>query len=76
LYNFQLQEGVDDNHFWQLAASRKYSAKEAYESLFLRSIDFEPFTRIWKHMGTSEVSILFMASSSQKVLDSRPTSLA
>jgi hypothetical protein len=40
LYNFELQEGVDDNHFWRFAASRKYSAKEAYESLFLGSIGF------------------------------------
>jgi hypothetical protein len=48
LYNFELQEGVDDNHFWRFAASRKYSAKEAYESLFLGSIGFEPFMRIWK----------------------------
>jgi hypothetical protein len=48
LLNFQLQEGVNDNHFWRLAASRKYSAKEAYECFFLGSIDFEPFQRIWK----------------------------
>jgi hypothetical protein len=39
---------VNDNHFWRLAASRKYSAKEAYECFFLGSIDFEPFQRICK----------------------------
>jgi hypothetical protein len=48
LLNVELQEGVNDNHFWRLAASRKYSAKEAYECFFLGSIDFEPFQRIWK----------------------------
>jgi hypothetical protein len=48
LYDFELHEGVDDNHFWRLAASGKYSAKEAYESLFLGSIGFEPFMSIWK----------------------------
>jgi hypothetical protein len=48
LSSFELQEGVDDNHFWWLAASGKYSAKEAYESLFLGSIGFQPFKRIWK----------------------------
>jgi hypothetical protein len=48
LASFELQEGVDDNHFWRLAASGKYSAKEAYEILFLGSIGFQPFKRIWK----------------------------
>jgi hypothetical protein len=48
LSSFELQVGVDDNHFWRLAASGKYSAKEAYESLFLGSIGFQPFKRIWK----------------------------
>jgi hypothetical protein len=48
LLNFDLQERVNDNHFWRLAANRKYSAKVAYESFFLGSISFVPFQRIWK----------------------------
>jgi hypothetical protein len=48
LLTFELQEGVNDNHFWRLAANRKYSAKVAYESFFLGSISFESFQRIWK----------------------------
>jgi hypothetical protein len=48
LLNFELQQGVNDNHFWRVTANRKYSAKVACESFFLGSISFEPFQRIWK----------------------------
>jgi hypothetical protein len=44
----ELQQGVNDNHFWRLAADKKYSVKVAYESFFVGSINFEPYQRIWK----------------------------
>jgi hypothetical protein len=48
LLNFELQKEMNDNHFWRVAANRKYSVKVACESFFLGSISFEPFQRIWK----------------------------
>jgi hypothetical protein len=40
LSNFVLQPEENDTHFWRLAANGQYSAKVAYESLFLGSIRF------------------------------------
>jgi hypothetical protein len=48
LSNFELQPDENDIHFWRFAANGQYSAKVVYESLFLGSIRFEPFDRIWK----------------------------
>jgi hypothetical protein len=48
ILKFELRQGVNDIHFWRLAADKKYSAKVAYESFFLGSISFEPYQRIWK----------------------------
>ena len=44
----QLRREVNDTHFFRLAANGKYSAKAAYEGLFLGSTTFEPYHRIWK----------------------------
>jgi hypothetical protein len=38
----------EDKHIFRLAANGKYSAKAAYEGLFLGSVEFEPYERIWK----------------------------
>ena len=38
----------EDKHIFGLAANGKYSAKAAYEGLFLGSVEFEPYERIWK----------------------------
>ena len=38
----------EDKHIFRLAANGKYSAKSAYEGLFLGSVEFEPYERIWK----------------------------
>jgi hypothetical protein len=38
----------EDKHIFRLAANGKYSAKAAYEGLFLGSVEFEPFEQIWK----------------------------
>jgi hypothetical protein len=36
----------EDNHIFRPAANGKYSAKAAYEGLFLGSVEFEPYERI------------------------------
>jgi hypothetical protein len=38
----------EDKHIFRLAANGKYLAKAAYEGLFIGSVEFEPFERIWK----------------------------
>jgi hypothetical protein len=48
ILSVELQQGVNDNHFWRLAADKKYSAKMAYECFFVGSTNFEPYQRIWK----------------------------
>lgn len=44
----ELRQNVEDKHIFRLAANGKYSAKSAYEGLFIGSIPFEPYERIWK----------------------------
>jgi hypothetical protein len=36
----------EDEHIFRLAANGKYSAKAAYEGLFLGSVEFKPYERI------------------------------
>uniref|UniRef100_A0A0A9CGX0 Reverse transcriptase zinc-binding domain-containing protein n=1 Tax=Arundo donax TaxID=35708 RepID=A0A0A9CGX0_ARUDO len=48
LSDVQLQPEVEDRHIGRLASHGQYSAKSAYESLFLGSTLFEPWERIWK----------------------------
>jgi hypothetical protein len=45
---FVLQPEVEDSHTCQLSASGKYSAKSAYEGLFIGAVQFRPWERIWK----------------------------
>jgi hypothetical protein len=47
LRSVELQPEKGDTHIFRLANSGKYSAKAAYESLFLGSTQFEPCERIW-----------------------------
>jgi hypothetical protein len=48
LSNFELQTEENGTHCSRFAANGQYLAEVAYESLFLGSIGFEPFDRIWK----------------------------
>jgi hypothetical protein len=48
LEEIQLQQEVDDTYVWRLDASGQYSARSAYEYLFLGATMFKPFERIWK----------------------------
>jgi hypothetical protein len=49
-YREQIWFGID-THIWRLSATGHYSAKSAYEGLFLGTTGFEPCQRIWKTWG-------------------------
>jgi hypothetical protein len=58
LSDFVLQPEVEDSHTWQLSSSGKYSAKSAYEGLFIGAIQFRPVRSLGKNMeelGTWQV---------------------
>jgi hypothetical protein len=46
--DFGLQADVKDKRIWQFSSSGQYTAKSAYESLFIGAIQFRPLERIWK----------------------------
>src|SRR6185369_4503963 len=48
LSNFVLHPDIEDTHVWKFSPSGKYSAKSAYESLFIGATSFRPWQRIWK----------------------------
>jgi hypothetical protein len=48
LSDFELQPEMEDRHVWRLASNGQYSAKSTYEGLFLGSILFGPWEKIWK----------------------------
>jgi hypothetical protein len=48
LEEVQLLSGVPDKHQWRFSASRQYSSKSAYETLFIGAVHFEPWELIWK----------------------------
>jgi hypothetical protein len=47
LSDFELQLEIEDRHVWRLASNGQYSAKSAYEDLFLGSTLFGPWEKIW-----------------------------
>jgi hypothetical protein len=44
----ELHIDKEDKHIFRLVANGKYLAIAAYEGLFLGSVQFEPYERIWK----------------------------
>jgi hypothetical protein len=44
----ELQPEVEDRHIFSIASNGVYSAKSAYEGLFLGSVTFGHYKRIWK----------------------------
>lgn len=48
LANVVLQLDVEDSHIWQFASTGKYSAKSAYEAMFIGAIQCNSWERIWK----------------------------
>jgi hypothetical protein len=43
-----LQQGIEDKHVSSIASDGIYSAKSAYESLFVGSTSFVQYRRVWK----------------------------
>ncbi|GJN04342.1 hypothetical protein PR202_ga21885 [Eleusine coracana subsp. coracana] len=44
----ELQPDTPDRHTWRFSTSGQYTAKSAYDTLFLGSVPFEPWERVWK----------------------------
>lgn len=49
-----LQPEIEDTHIWQFSASGRYSAKSAYEAMFIGGIQFRPWERIWKSWASGK----------------------
>ena len=43
-----LQPDIADQHIWRLSAHGTYCSKSAYDALFVGSIPFGPWRRVWK----------------------------
>ncbi|WVZ76691.1 hypothetical protein U9M48_024644, partial [Paspalum notatum var. saurae] len=43
-----LQDGVQDQHQWKFSSSGTYSSRSAYLAMFMGTINFSPWKRIWK----------------------------
>jgi len=48
LSNIMLHPDIEDTYVWQFSPTGKYSAKSAYEFLFIGATSFRPWERIWK----------------------------
>jgi hypothetical protein len=44
----ELQPGVEDRHIFSIVPDGMYSAKSAYNGLFMGSVSFGHYTRVWK----------------------------
>lgn len=42
-----MQPEIEDTHIWQFALSGRYSAKSAYEAMFIGAVQFNP----WRGFG-------------------------
>ena len=54
-----LQPDVEDSHILKFSASGQYSAKSAYDAMFIGAIHFQPRERIWKSWAPGKCK-LFM----------------
>jgi hypothetical protein len=64
--SIELWQGINDSHFWRVAADRKYSAKSAYDKFFLGSISFEPYQRISKSWAPSKCHFFLWLAAQKK----------
>jgi hypothetical protein len=48
LSDVKLQPEIEDKHVFSIASDGNYSAKVAYEGLFMGSIYFSHYSRVWK----------------------------
>ncbi|XP_012704012.1 uncharacterized protein LOC105915054 [Setaria italica] len=53
-----LQPEVEDLHIWCFSALGRYSAKSAYEALFIGATQFRPYERIWKSWAPGKCKFL------------------
>lgn len=53
-----LQPDVVDSHIWQFSTTGRYSAKSAYEAVFIGSTHFNPWERIWKSWAPGNANFL------------------
>jgi hypothetical protein len=51
IFGVELQPEVEDKHIFSIAPNGAYSSKSAYEGLFLRSMAFGHYKRIWKSLA-------------------------
>ena len=54
LSGIELQPNIRDKHVFSLAADGKYTAKAAYNGLFLGSASFDHYKRIWRSWAPSK----------------------
>jgi hypothetical protein len=58
LSDVALQPEVEDTHIWQFPASGRYSAKSAYESMFMGATQFRIWEGIWKSWAPGKCKFL------------------
>ena len=48
LSTVMLQQDVEDSHIWQFSTCDQYTTRSAYKALFIGSVQFKSWERIWK----------------------------
>jgi hypothetical protein len=66
LSTVELHPEREDKHIFRIANDGKYSAKAAYESLFIRSIQFEPSDKIWKSWAPPKCNFFLWLAALQR----------
>jgi hypothetical protein len=59
--DFELLPVVEDKHIFSIAANGAYSAKAAYEGLFIGSVHFSHYERVWKTWTPLQMPLLPLA---------------
>jgi hypothetical protein len=52
----ELQPKIKNRHIFSITPDGKYSAKSSYNGLFLGSVYFGHCLRVWKNLGSTEMS--------------------
>jgi hypothetical protein len=65
-----LQPEIPDQHRWKLTTLGLYRSKLAHNALFLGSIRFTPWKRIWRSWALTALQILHLVGHQEQVLDS------
>jgi hypothetical protein len=62
----ELNPDLEDSHIWKFSSSGKYSAKSAYEAMFVGAICFQPWGRIWKSWAPGQCKFFMWLVSHNK----------